>query len=235
MSLIGKKPFVDKILDTLNETQLTTLQGLLDNLGSAKSIILYDGNYTLTDDDKGVSYVQMKLSPFVTVSGILCYKDASNCGLFVVNGGQEVMQSIEIHPSTLTYEYKYEHLSATEFRSIVDDHLEVSPSGTDTWTKKIKDHISQEPAVEGGHGAGISVDNCFIEDELELKTGADIGANLSNAIATSLVGVFADIKDTVPESSSATGTKGDLAFDGTYLYVCIDTNSWKRIAWGTGW
>lgn len=41
-----------------------------------------------------------------------------------------------------------------------------------------------------------------------------------------VVGVFADIKDTVP----ATGVKGDLSFDATYLYVCTGENTWKRIA-----
>jgi len=30
-------------------------------------------------------------------------------------------------------------------------------------------------------------------------------------------------------ASSATGSIGTIIFDSSYLYVCIGTNSWKRI------
>jgi hypothetical protein len=33
---------------------------------------------------------------------------------------------------------------------------------------------------------------------------------------------------TVPGTTSATGTAGDIAWDANYIYVCIATNSWKR-------
>jgi hypothetical protein len=33
-----------------------------------------------------------------------------------------------------------------------------------------------------------------------------------------------------PGSSSASGTKGEIAWDSNYLYVCVATNSWKRVA-----
>jgi hypothetical protein len=31
-----------------------------------------------------------------------------------------------------------------------------------------------------------------------------------------------------PGSASSTGTAGQLAYDGTYIYVCISTNTWRR-------
>lgn len=34
----------------------------------------------------------------------------------------------------------------------------------------------------------------------------------------------------VPTSSSSTGTQGQIAFDSNYLYYCIGTNTWKRVA-----
>jgi hypothetical protein len=34
----------------------------------------------------------------------------------------------------------------------------------------------------------------------------------------------------VPSSSSASGTAGDEAYDSNYLYVCVSSNSWMRIA-----
>ena len=35
---------------------------------------------------------------------------------------------------------------------------------------------------------------------------------------------------TVPTSATATGIKGDIAYDANYMYVCTDTNVWKRTA-----
>lgn len=35
----------------------------------------------------------------------------------------------------------------------------------------------------------------------------------------------------VPASASAWGTKGDIAYDSSYMYVCTATNTWKRIPW----
>ena len=35
--------------------------------------------------------------------------------------------------------------------------------------------------------------------------------------------------DVPPSSSSDVGTKGQMAYDNNYLYLCINENSWKRI------
>lgn len=35
----------------------------------------------------------------------------------------------------------------------------------------------------------------------------------------------------VPTSSNDTGIPGEVAQDATYFYVCIDTDTWKRIPW----
>jgi len=37
----------------------------------------------------------------------------------------------------------------------------------------------------------------------------------------------------VPSSSTDTGTTGQVAKDGNYLYVCVSTDLWERIAWDT--
>lgn len=34
----------------------------------------------------------------------------------------------------------------------------------------------------------------------------------------------------VPASATATGTAGQISFDAAYLYVCVATNVWKRVA-----
>jgi hypothetical protein len=38
------------------------------------------------------------------------------------------------------------------------------------------------------------------------------------------------ISSAAPGSSSATGTTGEITWDSNYLYVCVGTNSWKRLA-----
>ena len=34
---------------------------------------------------------------------------------------------------------------------------------------------------------------------------------------------------TTPVTSGATGTKGTITWDSNYFYVCINTNTWKRV------
>lgn len=42
-----------------------------------------------------------------------------------------------------------------------------------------------------------------------------------------------DIWQGVPATSSSPGQKGDNAFDANYFYVCVATNTWKRVALST--
>lgn len=35
---------------------------------------------------------------------------------------------------------------------------------------------------------------------------------------------------TVPETSTSTGTTGQITYDSTHLYLCVDTNTWVRAA-----
>lgn len=39
------------------------------------------------------------------------------------------------------------------------------------------------------------------------------------------------ISPAAPGSSGAVGASGQAAFDSNYLYICIGTNSWRRIAY----
>lgn len=32
----------------------------------------------------------------------------------------------------------------------------------------------------------------------------------------------------IPASPDDTGTTGDIVWDSEYVYICIDTNTWKR-------
>ena len=39
----------------------------------------------------------------------------------------------------------------------------------------------------------------------------------------------------IPSSPTSEGNKGDVVFDDTHMYICISTNSWKRINLDTTW
>jgi hypothetical protein len=39
-----------------------------------------------------------------------------------------------------------------------------------------------------------------------------------------------DIWQAVPATATSPGRKGDNAFDSNYFYVCVATNTWKRVA-----
>ena len=36
-----------------------------------------------------------------------------------------------------------------------------------------------------------------------------------------------------PSSASDTGTKGQVAWDSSYIYICVATDTWKRVAIAT--
>jgi len=40
---------------------------------------------------------------------------------------------------------------------------------------------------------------------------------------------------TAPAHDTSKGTANQLATDGSYLYVCTATNTWKRVAIGGSW
>ncbi len=41
------------------------------------------------------------------------------------------------------------------------------------------------------------------------------------------------ITSSVPASAAATGIAGQLAYDATHLYICVATDTWKRVAIST--
>jgi hypothetical protein len=44
----------------------------------------------------------------------------------------------------------------------------------------------------------------------------------------SIVGTISDV--TAPATATSTGITGQIATDTNYIYVCVATNTWKRVA-----
>jgi hypothetical protein len=63
-------------------------------------------------------------------------------------------------------------------------------------------------------------------------SGSNVIVTTSNSttISGSIIGTgsIASISTSVPSSDSDTGTKGDIAYDSSYVYICVDTDTWIR-------
>ena len=63
----------------------------------------------------------------------------------------------------------------------------------------------------------------------------DVGSssiNWRNIYASSFLGTgsIASITNSAPASNSATGVKGQISHNGSFLYICVATNTWIRLA-----
>ena len=69
--------------------------------------------------------------------------------------------------------------------------------------------------------------------ENDILLGSDSDA--ANATKNFTVGSLRDymITSSVPSTASSTGVAGTLAYDSSYLYVCVATNTWNRVAIAT--
>jgi hypothetical protein len=63
----------------------------------------------------------------------------------------------------------------------------------------------------------------------------DVGSssiNWRNIYASSFLGTgsIASITNSAPASSGAAGVKGQISYSGSFLYICVATNTWIRLA-----
>ncbi len=67
----------------------------------------------------------------------------------------------------------------------------------------------------------------------DLLLGTDSGS--SDATKNFQVSAIRDflISDTVPATAGAEGTKGQIAFETGFLYICVATDTWERVAIAT--
>lgn len=75
----------------------------------------------------------------------------------------------------------------------------------------------------------LTVTGLVAVDSLEVNGVAISGTAFSGAVtATSL-----NVTMGTPASAAATGVAGTIKFDSDYIYVCVATNTWKRVAVAT--
>lgn len=130
MSVVGKLPFVNRILWGLGEDDLKSLADLLNSSSVVPQVrSLYDENLAITEDDKGVSYVTLYIDELTRriETGYLVYTE-DGCGLFVCDKGSRAMREYEINGNK--WEIVYEGLTVEEFRGVLDDITEKVGSGS---------------------------------------------------------------------------------------------------------
>lgn len=125
-----------------------------------------------------------------------------------VTGDIEVQNGLQIKSqNTAGDEYNFLSIDDVEVslrtRGIYNSYLGVDPSGVR--------FDSEDPASLG------------------LSSSKDFTANITDLDYTQKKYVDTHIAfTTVPTSSTDAGVKGQMAIDSTYLYVCVDTNTWVR-------
>ena len=73
---------------------------------------------------------------------------------------------------------------------------------------------------------GVATDN-FGGIKLSFTAAAGTETTLNEIFSISDSGICLPMNKTI-SSSTSTGTKGSICWDSNYLYVCVDTNTWKR-------
>ena len=125
MSVLGKKPYVNKVLESLTSDELNELLRLINT--SKKELTptvlsLYDYNRFITDDNLGVHYVTLYMDELTRTveTGYLCYSE-EECALFVGDNGFDLMREYRIDPVRRTWEPVNENLTVEELRGCVAD------------------------------------------------------------------------------------------------------------------
>ena len=87
-------------------------------------------------------------------------------------------------------------------------------------------------------GGALTVNSCTTQTSGELVriTGTADQTALQVDTGTTVVNgglVLGTASNATPASASATGTAGEVRWDGDYVYVCVGTDTWKRAALAT--
>lgn len=76
--------------------------------------------------------------------------------------------------------------------------------------------------------------------DLNVNTGGSITQRINNATVVNVTSTGAAVSGKfyvsttqTPASASASGTTGQICWDASYLYVCVNTNTWTRVAIAT--
>lgn len=85
-------------------------------------------------------------------------------------------------------------------------------------------------AVNSKKISELAVSNTVLQTERLVVLKDPSGTPSVKTVAFSDIGSSLEISNSAPASSVAAGESGMLRYDNDFLYVCIATNVWKKVA-----
>lgn len=85
-------------------------------------------------------------------------------------------------------------------------------------------HMYNKPIWLKNEGTG-TIAAMWVDDVGNIRATS----NLSTPSNITDGGILARLVDNIPTSSNANGKKGEFSQDGNHLYICVATNTWKRV------
>jgi len=129
---------------------------------------------------------------------------------FFVKKSDALAADIPALPSGLTHFPKTTALVYQEGDAVL-------PTDPDQW-------LDARPTIGAAEGGGIVTSHLNLT-EIGTNTHADIDSHIADTTKHPF--------GQTPASAGANGTAGEICWDSEYIYVCIDTNTWKRVAIST--
>jgi len=102
-----------------------------------------------------------------------------------------------------------------------NNHLIIRPQGCNN-----NDQILLIKMADGDHTLDFS--DASDGDNLYVEAAAKVDQDMTADAEDVTFGSAVLTSDGAPVSATATGTKGQIAFDSKYIYRCVATNTWKR-------
>lgn len=125
-----------------------------------------------------------------------------------------------ITPHEKRLQYAVDDFGTEEF-ILAQQSLQVPIKHKTTYLENLRDKLRRLPSVsEIGSLSELDTDDKTI-----------VGA--INEIHTKVVSL--DLQGLPPLTKDSVGKKGEWAIDSSYLYICVDTNTWERIAYDDTW
>jgi hypothetical protein len=112
------------------------------------------------------------------------------------------------------------------------DKLSSTPSSTNV----VQEYIVPTPyqTTIGGYGYQLTKDTNAPEasyDSWLMLRDSIYDRRYGTAIPLSAVfSQLLEFTSVVPQSSTSIGSRGAVAYDGVYIYICVNSNTWRRVA-----
>ena len=206
MSLLGKKTFVEKVMESCTSDELLSVRSLMNSMDTESYVCVSldptSSNF-ISNSNKGVSYVSFQLSTLLSLNekGILVY-NTNYCALFTNNGTSKIVE-YKINVANHTYERIYENLTAEEMRQVVNDLL-VGIIARETIFNIV------DLTTLGAFSVGPSIDMNSAEDEEVGVIGKKLFDTYSEDKVT-MVKLSVKVSEDEDEDSVATVTASDTA------------------------